>query len=228
MTTCCASASSKETALSPMLLCHLHHLPGTSKPETGWRRASIHATCMESLKSANGPTRAFLLISNPLDTGCYGCHCSWSAFLKAQIWAVTWELQESPLLSNSFIAAICCWQRGRGLASPKPPCIPQKGTFPLEPAHSCPPNPSTASTSRNWLRLKWIALKMSKNNTENHLNGSGQCPPWHSSVGSGPWRTSSTDVPCVPQQGVHALWDVSDGQADQSSHQDKLTSLCWQ
>lgn len=88
-----------------------------------------------------------------------------------------------------------------------------------EEARSPPPNPPPASTSRNWLQLGRIALKMSKNNTENHLKGSGQCPPWHSSVGSGPRRTSSTDMLRVPQQGVHALWYLSDGQADQSTHQ---------
>lgn len=101
-----------------------------------------------------------------------------------------------------------------------------------EQARSPLPNPSSASTSRNWLRTKPIALKMSKNKAENHLNGSGQRPRWHSSVGSGPRRTSSTHVLRVPQQGVHALWYVSelflmDRQTRAPTAKDKLTTLCW-
>lgn len=73
---------------------------------------------------------------------------------------------------------------------------------------------------------------MSKNNAENHLNGSGQCPPWHSSVGSGPWRTSSTDMLRVPQQVVHALRYVSElflmDRQTRAPTKDKLITLCWQ
>lgn len=87
-------------------------------------------TCIESLKSAKWTHKG-----PPPHPKFTGLRVLWVSLLME-------HLLESPNLSSHLRAAgkpspqqlfhcsICCWQRRRGLASPKPPCIPQKGTFP--------------------------------------------------------------------------------------------------
>lgn len=63
----------------------------------------------------------------------------------------------------------------------------ERSASPTPPRASPRARPAPASTSRNWLQLSRIALEMSKNSVENHLNGSGQRLPWHSSAGERRW-----------------------------------------
>lgn len=138
----------------PCRVCHSHHLPGTSELETCWKR---DVKCMESLRSLKRiHTGAFPWSQIHQTLGVMGAAVhrtpSWNTRSEQSLE----ELQESPLRSNSFLAAICCWQKGRGSASPKPPCIPQKGTFP--PSRHAPRCPTPRLPAHQGIGFGWSQL----------------------------------------------------------------------